>query len=158
MKKGVLFCISVILLNLVSPTSSQAVSFPDNPQVNFSQAPFLISLWTINPDTYERVDNFCSGVLIDEKTFRTRVNQYRGDLKKTPEQKELSEARWNICVQCDEYRENNKDKGAPFCNTCGCPLNKKIFTNKFNECPLKKWEDVDTLLFPATQKTKKSLL
>ena len=76
----------------------------------------------------------------------------------TPEQKELSEARWNICVQCDEYRENNKDKGAPFCNTCGCPLNKKIFTNKFNECPLKKWEDVDTLLFPATQKTKKSLL
>ena len=74
MKKGVLFCISVILLNLVSPTSSQAVSFPDNPQVNFSQAPFLISLWTINPDTYERVDNFCSGVLIDEKTFLTAAH------------------------------------------------------------------------------------
>ena len=74
MKKGVLFCISVILLNLVSPTSSQAVSFPDNPQVKFSQAPFLISLWTINPDTYERVDNFCSGVLIDEKTFLTAAH------------------------------------------------------------------------------------
>jgi hypothetical protein len=36
----------------------------------------------------KQLQDFESG-LIDEQTFRTRVNQYRGDLKKTPEQKEL---------------------------------------------------------------------
>jgi hypothetical protein len=36
----------------------------------------------------KQLQDFKSG-LIDEETFRTRVNQYRGDLKKTPEQKEL---------------------------------------------------------------------
>jgi hypothetical protein len=36
----------------------------------------------------KQLQDFESG-LIDEETFRTRVNQYRGDLKKTPEQKEL---------------------------------------------------------------------
>ena len=36
----------------------------------------------------KQLQDFESG-LIDEKTFRTRVNQYRGDLKKTQEQKEL---------------------------------------------------------------------
>jgi chymotrypsin len=74
MKKGLFLWISVLLFNLVSPMSSQAVSFPENPQVKFSEAPFLLSLWTINPDTYERVDNFCSGVLIDERTFLTAAH------------------------------------------------------------------------------------
>ena len=36
----------------------------------------------------KQLQDFESG-LIDEETFRKRVNQYRGDLKKTPEQKEL---------------------------------------------------------------------
>jgi hypothetical protein len=76
----------------------------------------------------------------------------------TYEQKVLAEGRWNICIQCDEYREKRPVTGEPFCNSCGCPLNKKIFTKKFNECPLKKWEDIDTLLFDATQKKDKTLL
>lgn len=58
----------------MSPISAQAVSFPDNPQIKFSEAPFLLSLWTVNPDTYERVDNFCSGVLINERTFLTAAH------------------------------------------------------------------------------------
>ena len=36
----------------------------------------------------KQLQDFESG-LIDEETFRSRVNQYRGDLKKTPEQKTL---------------------------------------------------------------------
>ena len=36
----------------------------------------------------KQLQDFESG-LIDEETFRKRVNQYRGDLKRTPEQKEL---------------------------------------------------------------------
>jgi hypothetical protein len=105
-----------------------------------------------------RIQKIIKSLVKDPSKIVTIADAWLTARNPTPEQKELSEARWNICVQCDEYRENNKDKGTPFCNTCGCPLNKKIFTNKFNECPLKKWEDVDTLLFPATQKTKKSLL
>jgi hypothetical protein len=33
---------------------------------------------------------------------------------------------------------------ATICEECGCPISKKIFTPKFNACPLKKWEEVDT--------------
>jgi uncharacterized paraquat-inducible protein A len=74
------------------------------------------------------------------------------------EQKNLAEARWNICIQCDEFRKERPVTGEPYCNDCGCPLNKKIFTNKFNECPLEKWKDVDNLLFHLTQKQKKSII
>ena len=53
---------------------AQAVSFPENAAVSVSEAPYLISLWTIDNDTYERVDNFCSGVLIDNRTFLTAAH------------------------------------------------------------------------------------
>jgi hypothetical protein len=74
------------------------------------------------------------------------------------EQKNLAEARWNVCIQCPEFREKRIVTGEPYCNDCGCPLNKKIFTNIFNECPLKKWKDVDDLLFHLTQKQQKSTI
>ena len=32
---------------------------------------------------------------------------------------------------------------ATVCGECGCPIAKKIFTNDYNPCPLKKWEEVD---------------
>ena len=76
----------------------------------------------------------------------------------TESQKELAQARWNICIQCDEFREKRALTGEPFCNDCGCPLNKKIFAKTYNECPLKKWKDVDDLLNKLTQKQNKSLL
>jgi hypothetical protein len=73
-------------------------------------------------------------------------------------QKSLAEGRWNVCVQCSEFREKRPVTGEPFCNDCGCPLNKKIFSKTYNECPLKKWKDVDDILWPLTQKQNKSLL
>lgn len=76
----------------------------------------------------------------------------------TIEQKNLAEARWNVCIQCSEFREKREITGEPYCNDCGCPLNKKIFTPNYNQCPLKKWESVDDLLFHLTQKKKNSLL
>jgi hypothetical protein len=76
----------------------------------------------------------------------------------TEEQKKLAEARWNICRQCPEFREKRDVIGDPYCNDCGCPLKKKIFTKTYNECPLKKWEEVDNIFWKDTQKIKKSIL
>jgi uncharacterized paraquat-inducible protein A len=76
----------------------------------------------------------------------------------TESQKTLAEARWNECIQCDEFREKRPITGEPYCSDCGCPLNKKIFSKIYNECPLKKWKDVDDLLWMKTQKQNKSLL
>lgn len=73
----------------------------------------------------------------------------------TNEQKVLAEKRGEICYDCDK-KNIYLDKFA-ICSECGCPINKKIFTNDFNPCPLKKWEDVDTLHF-GERKNIKTLL
>jgi hypothetical protein len=67
--------ISVLcLIFTASILPAEAVSFPDNASVTVSDAPFLISLWTIDGDTYERKEKFCSGVLIDNRTFLTAAH------------------------------------------------------------------------------------
>jgi hypothetical protein len=77
----------------------------------------------------------------------------------TESQKLLAQGRWNICVQCDEFREKRPVTGEPFCNDCGCSLNKKIFSKNYNKCPLNKWKEIDDLLWiEPPQKKKKSLL
>jgi hypothetical protein len=73
-------------------------------------------------------------------------------------QKVLAQGRWNICIQCDEFREKRPVTGEPFCNDCGCPLNKKIFSKTYNECPLKKWKEIDDLLYSQTQKQGKTII
>lgn len=75
----------------------------------------------------------------------------------TLEQKNLAEARWNICIQCAEFREKRDITGEPYCFDCKCPLQKKIFTRTYNECPQKKWEEVDSILWKETQKKNKTL-
>jgi len=77
----------------------------------------------------------------------------------TEKEKELAEARWIICTQCDEFRAKREITGEPFCNDCGCPLKKKIFTRKYNECPLGKWKELDdasNIVF--IQKDKKTII
>lgn len=76
----------------------------------------------------------------------------------TESQKVLAQGRWNICIQCPEFREKRPVTGEPFCNDCGCPLNKKIFSKTYNECPLKKWKEIDDLLYSQTQKQGKTII
>jgi uncharacterized paraquat-inducible protein A len=76
----------------------------------------------------------------------------------TESQKTLAQGRWNICIQCPEFREKRPVTGEPFCNDCGCPLNKKIFSKTYNECPLKKWKEIDDLLYSQTQKKGKTII
>lgn len=104
------------------------------------------------------IKKIISGLVKDPSKIVTIVDAWITAANPTPEQKNLAEARWNICVQCPEFREKRDITGEPYCNDCGCPLNKKIFTNAYNECPLKKWKEVDDLLHDKTIKKSKTIL
>jgi len=69
----------------------------------------------------------------------------------TDRQKKLAELRGEFCVDCSARTLKLK---IPFCDKCGCPISKKIFTNTYNPCPLKKWGEVDK----PYMKQKKTLL
>ena len=61
-------------------------------------------------------------------------------------QKELAKERLNICEECPSLEQKFKQikkLTISFCGECGCPISKKIFSNKFNPCPLGKWKEVD---------------
>ena len=66
----------------------------------------------------------------------------------------LSKCRSNICDSCPKIKSKF---GIVICGECGCPIGKKIFTNRFNPCPLHKWYDCDVPYFPE-QKNSQSLL
>jgi hypothetical protein len=99
-----------------------------------------------------------SGLVKDPSKIVTIADAWITAAKPTESQKKLAEARWNVCTQCPEFRAKRAITGEPYCNDCGCPLNKKIFSKVYSECPLGKWKDVDDLLWGDTQKKKKSLL
>jgi bacterioferritin-associated ferredoxin len=77
----------------------------------------------------------------------------------TEEQKVLAENRFKICNECTHLKTlSEKIKISTICGKCGCPISKKLFSNEFNACPLKKWNDVDNIFFPNTQKRDKTIL
>lgn len=73
----------------------------------------------------------------------------------TEKQRNLAEERSKICESCPSRRTLTKKlKITTYCSECGCPIVKKIFTNSFNPCDLKKWQDVDSkYMTPKTLKT-----
>lgn len=78
----------------------------------------------------------------------------------TKPQQELAEKRLNICLGCDYKREILKgQKWSGYCGDCGCPLQKKIYSNIFNACTQKKWADVDIdYITPTTDKGNNTLI
>jgi len=59
-------------------------------------------------------------------------------------QTELAQKRYSICLECEHYRETRAITHDEHCNDCGCPLSKKIFSPKFDACPLHKWLGVES--------------
>ena len=61
-----------------------------------------------------------------------------------PTQKKLAEERMSICMKCEFKKEiiHNK-KWSAICGSCGCPLEKKIFTDQYGSCPKSKWNDIE---------------
>ena len=104
------------------------------------------------------IKKIISGLVKDPSKIVTIADAWITAANPTQSQKDLAEARWNICKQCTEFREKRDVTSDPYCNDCGCPLKKKIFTKKFKECPLGKWKDADDVLWELTQKNKKTIL
>ncbi len=73
-------------------------------------------------------------------------------------QEELAQKRWEICMNCPSKTELLKDKEWSFiCSECGCPLNKKIFSDYSKACPLDKWVEPEEEYF-GKQKNDKTLI
>ena len=90
-----------------------------------------------------------------KKIYNAWVTSYFPNEK----QKLLAEKRNEICETCPSRQVlTNKLKLGVICGECGCPLTKKIFSYDFNDCPLKKWEEVDTKYRTIEPKSNKSLL
>ncbi len=72
----------------------------------------------------------------------------------TDEQKQRAEERLEICNSCEFIKEISIGY---ICGKCRCPIRKKVFSLKFNDCPEKKWRDVDVKFF-GDHKIDKTLL
>ena len=72
--------------------------------------------------------------------------------KPTKKQLQLALLRGKICDGC-ESKKTILGK-VPYCGECGCPIGKKIFTDSYNPCDLKKWSEVDEAFFPPQKKKK----
>lgn len=75
----------------------------------------------------------------------------------TDSQKKLAEARYSVCNDCVHLNELPKIIGGKYCNECGCPIAKKIFSRVYSECPKGFWEEPDSIYFESTQKKGKTL-
>lgn len=74
-----------------------------------------------------------------KKISKAWFNSYFG----SNEQKELSQKRLSICEGCPQMKMLTIGFTYVGCGICNCPIQKKIFSSQFNDCPLKKWENVD---------------
>ena len=62
----------------------------------------------------------------------------------SPEQKELAEKRYEICLGCEYYGKKRAVTGDEYCKKCLCPIQKKVYTQKKNDtCPLNKWDSTE---------------
>lgn len=65
-------------------------------------------------------------------------------MKPTDDEKELADKRLSICTTCEHRKEILKGvKWSAYCDACGCPLSKKVFSKIFSACPKGKWKEID---------------
>jgi hypothetical protein len=77
----------------------------------------------------------------------------------SPEQKELAEKRYEICLGCEHYGKNRRITRDEYCKKCLCSIQKKVFTEKTEKsCPLNKWSDVDSIYTDKINTKSKSII
>lgn len=66
----------------------------------------------------------------------------------TESKKNVAKDRLKICQECPSMttvlQKMGKKLSVTICSECGCPISKKIFSPKYNACPLGKWKNVDS--------------
>lgn len=65
------------------------------------------------------------------------VTAWGNSLNPTKEQTGKAKQRYEICIDCPAFKSFS---GVEYCNECGCPISKKIYSNE-NSCPLNKWKE-----------------
>jgi hypothetical protein len=82
--------------------------------------------------------------------FKEVFDAWVTSINPTIERQQQADERARICrgdgvtKPCEEYVELiEKKKWTAYCNGCGCPIDKKIFSGKVNPCPLEKWDEID---------------
>jgi len=76
----------------------------------------------------------------------------------TKEQSDLAYNRIEICKVCPSRKVLLKRvKLTEVCGECGCVIIKKVFSNKYNPCPLSKWGKIDEPYFEK-QKDNKTII
>lgn len=81
--------------------------------------------------------------------FKEIVTAWYNVINHTPEQKELADKRFAICLECPSKKEIFEGKEWSLkCSECGCPLKAKVYTkntyiNKELSCPLNKWKEIE---------------
>ncbi len=77
----------------------------------------------------------------------------------TENQQRLAKERYNICLECPSRTSLFKQKKwSEYCQECGCPLQGKVFTPKYNTCPLGKWKEVEDLYLIKDQKKERTTI
>lgn len=92
--------------------------------------------------------------------YKEIFEAWKTSFNPTPEQEELAEKRLEVCLGCEYRKEVLKGiKWSAYCGDCGCPLNKKVFSKKFNPCTKEFWKDVDSkYLEPIPSKKNKTMI
>ena len=81
--------------------------------------------------------------------FKEIFTAWYNVVKHTPEQKELADKRFAICLECPSKQEIFEGKEWSLkCGECGCPLKAKVYTknthlNNPGSCPLNKWKEIE---------------
>jgi ribosomal protein L37E len=73
--------------------------------------------------------------------FEEIAKAWLAALNPTPSQQEIADYRIEICNGC-EFKAHNQTLDFYYCNACGCPLSKKIFSPMPPDkaCPKQKWD------------------
>jgi hypothetical protein len=72
-RKFCFFVLSLLLIQLPQ-LNATAVTYPDITQVNPSSAPFLVSIWSVDEDTFQRKAQICSGILFTKEIVITAAH------------------------------------------------------------------------------------
>jgi hypothetical protein len=57
------------------------------------------------------------------------------------EERKIAEERLEVCKKCEEWGELPLLPLYAYCKKCLCPIDKKIFAESNESCPLKKWNN-----------------